>query len=91
MSHFDTEISELQKKIIHLEEKKQEQREKDLQQINNPLNILKNIIDEKRKHIELNSNSVTRLSDRKKIAVLEPIVNLFKNIEDRLEKLEKKD
>ena len=91
MSHFDKEISELQKKIIHLEEQKQEQREKDLQQINNPLNILKNIIDEKRKHIELNINSFAKLSDRKKIAVLEPIVNLFKNIEDRLDKLEKKD
>jgi hypothetical protein len=92
MSQYDLEISELQKKIILLEEKKQNERELELKQINNPLNILQNIIDQKRKQIEQNSYSQTngRLSDKKKLAVLEPIVMMFKKIEDRLEKLEKK-
>ena len=94
MSQYDLEISELEKKISLLEEKKQNEREKELKQINNPLNILQNIIDNKRKMIEQNSYShngpLGRISDQKKLAVLEPIVNMFKKIEERLDALEKK-
>ena len=94
MSRFDFEINELQKRIIILEEQKQEEREKELREIENPLNILKNIIDQKRKQIEQNSYSNTqslgRVSDQKKLSVLEPIFHMFKKIEDRLDKLEKK-
>jgi len=94
MSHFDLGINELEKKIILLEEQKQAEREKEFQKISNPLNILKYIIDEKRKQIEQNVYSTSvplaKFNDQKKLAVLEPIVNMFKNIEDRLDKLEKK-
>jgi hypothetical protein len=74
MSDFNLNITELQKKI------------------DNPLNILKKIIDEKRNQIEQNSYSLplARVSDQKKLAVLEPIVMMFKKIEDRLDLLEKK-
>jgi hypothetical protein len=77
-----------------LEEKKQNERETELKQINNPLNILQNIIDNKKKQIEQNSyfhsGSHGKISDQKKLAVLEPIVNMFKKIEERLDALEKK-
>jgi hypothetical protein len=59
-----------------------------------PLNVLKNIIDEKRKRIERNSysksNALARYYDQEKLEMMEPIFNMLKDIQDRLEILEKK-
>jgi hypothetical protein len=60
-----------------------------------PLKTLENIIDEKKKQIKNNSYSksipLARFYDQEKILFLEPIFHMLKNIQDRLEVLEKKE
>ena len=59
----------------------------------NPLKILETIIDEKKKQIERNSYSksvpLARFYDQEKVTFLEPILDALKNIQQRLEALEK--
>jgi hypothetical protein len=60
-----------------------------------PLKKLEGIIDEKRKQIERNSYSksipLARFYDQEKVAFLDPILNMLKNIQERLDALESKD
>jgi hypothetical protein len=60
-----------------------------------PLKTLEGIIDEKRKQIERNSYSksipLARFYDQEKVAFLDPILNMLKNIQERLDALESKD
>ena len=59
-----------------------------------PLKTLEDIIDEKKKRIKSNRYSksvpLAEFYDREKVAYLEPILNMLKNIQERLEILEKK-
>ena len=57
MSQIDSEINILRDKLIGLEEKKRIEMEKEEEKKKNPLNTLKNIIDEKREQIKRNSYS----------------------------------
>ena len=94
MSQIENEINMLRNRLISLEEQKRTENEKEKEKRDNPLNVLKNIIDEKRKQINNNgyakSIPLARFYDQEKLAMMEPIFNMFKNIQDRLEILEKK-
>ena len=94
MSQIENEINMLRNKLIGLEEQKRIETEKEKEKRDNPLNVLKNIINEKRKQINNNSYSksipLARFYDQEKLAMMEPIFNMLKDIQDRLEFLEKK-
>ena len=94
MSQIENEINKLRDRLNGLEEQKRIETEKEKEKRDNPLNVLKNIIDEKRKQINNNSYSksipLARFYDQEKLAMMEPIFNMFKDIQDRLEILEKK-
>jgi len=94
MSQIENEINMLRNKLIGLEEQKRIETEKEKEKRDNPLNVLKNIINEKRKQINNNSYSksipLARFYDQEKLAMMEPIFNMLKDIQDRLEILEKK-
>ena len=93
MSQIDSEINTLRDRLIGLEEKKRIEMEKEEEKKKNPLGTLKNIIDEKREQIKRNSYSknipLARFYDEEKLAMIEPIFAMLKNIQDRLEILEK--
>jgi hypothetical protein len=59
-----------------------------------PLKVLEEMINEKRKQIECNRYSksvpLARFYDQEKVAFLEPIFTMLKNIHERLEVLEKR-
>ena len=95
MSQLDSEINLLKQQINKLEEQKKIKEETELKKRENPLNTLKDIIDEKRKYVEtINYSfkgahaSVSMMTD--KIGYLEPIFNMLKDIKERVENLEKK-
>ena len=94
MSQIENEINKLRDRLNGLEEQKRIETEKEKEKRDNPLNVLKNIIDEKRKRIERNSysksNAIDRYYDQEKLEMMEPIFNMLKDIKDRLEILEKK-
>ena len=94
MSQIENEINMLRNKLIGLEEQKRFETEKEKEKRDNPLNVLKNIIDEKRRTINNNSYSksipLARFYDQEKLEMMEPIYNMLKDIQDRLEILEKK-
>ena len=94
MSQIENEINMLRNKLIGLEEQKRFETEKEKEKRDNPLNVLKNIIDEKRRTINNNSYSksipLARFYDQEKLEMMEPIFNMLKDIQDRLEILEKK-
>ena len=94
MSQIENEINKLRDRLNGLEEQKRIETEKEKEKRDNPLNVLKNIIDEKRKQINNNNYSksipLARFYDQEKLAMMEPIFNMFKDIQDRLEILEKK-
>lgn len=91
MSHLDSELKTLRIRLAMLEEQKRIELEKK----EFPLKTLEDIIDEKRKQIERNSYSkslpLARFYDQEKVAFLEPILNMLKNIQERLDALEKKE
>ena len=94
MSQIDSEINMLRDRLVNLEAQKRIEADKEEYRKKNPLNVLKNIIDEKRIKIERNSYSksvpLARFYDEEKLAMMEPIFNMLKNLQDRLENLEKK-
>ena len=94
MSHLDSEINTLRIRLATLEEKKRIDLETLSEKTKFPLKTLEGIIDEKRKKIERNSYSkslpLARYYDQEKVAFLEPILNILKNIQERLDALEKK-
>jgi hypothetical protein len=95
MSHIDSELKELHIRLATLEEQKRIDSEVTSEKKAFPLKILESIIDEKRKKIERNSYSksipLARFYDQEKLAFLEPIFNMLKNIQERLDALERKE
>ena len=95
MSQLDSELNTLRIRLATLEEQKRIQTEIASEKKAFPLKTLEVIIDEKRKQIERNSYSksfpLARFYDQEKVAFLEPIFNILKNIQERLDALEKKE
>ena len=95
MSQFDSELNALRIRLATLEEQKRIESETASDKKAFPLKTLEGIIDEKRKLIERNSYSksipMARFYDQEKVAFLEPIFNMLKNIQERLDSLEKKE
>jgi len=94
VNHIDNELNILRKKLASLEEQKKIEEQKEIEKINNPLKTLEIIIDDKRKRFESNSygrnRKLERFYDQEKLATLEPIFNILKNIQERLLILENK-
>jgi len=95
MSQFDSEINALRSRLAALEEQKRIDSENASEKKAFPLKTLEGIIDEKKKQIDRNSYSknlpLARFYDEEKVAFLEPIFNMLKNIQERLDALEKKE
>ena len=95
MSHLDTEINIMRARLNALEEQKKINAEIALQKKNFPLNSLENIIIEKKKSIERNSYSkslpLARFYNQEQVGYLEPILDVLKNIQKRLDIIEKKE
>lgn len=93
MSQLDVELNALRSRIAMLEEQKRIESETASEKKAFPLKTLEAIIDGKKKQIERNSYSksipLARFYDQEKVEFLEPIFNMLKNIQDRLEALEK--
>ena len=97
MSHInqiDNELNLLREKLASLEEQKKNEVQKQIEKINNPLKTFEMIIDQKRKQIDQNSYSksipLARFYDQEKLAMMEPIYHMLKNIQERLTVLENK-
>jgi hypothetical protein len=94
MFHLDSEINSLRIRLSTLEEQKRIESETASEKKAFPLKTLEAIIDEKKKRIENNRYSksipLARFYDQEKVEFLEPILNMLKNIQERLEALEKK-
>jgi hypothetical protein len=89
MSQIDIELEVVRNRLAFLEQQKQKEAEKP-----DPLHVLEDIIDKKRKQINNNSYSksipLARFYDQEKLAMLEPIFNMLKDIQARLDLLESK-
>jgi hypothetical protein len=95
MSQLDSELNTLRIRLATLEQQKRIESETASEKKAFPLKTLEGIIDEKRKQIERNSYSkslpLARFYDQEKVSFLEPIFNMLKNIQERLEALEKRE
>ena len=91
MSEIDNQIDKLRERLAYLEEQKAKEEEKKAA----PLKLLEGIIDHKKECIKLNRYSkslpLARFYDQEKVSFLEPIFNMLKNIQERLESLEKRE
>jgi hypothetical protein len=94
MSAIDSELENLRIRLAALEEQKRIEAETATEKKANPLKTLEGILDEKKRQIERNRYSksipLARFYDQEKVSYLEPIFNMLKNIQERLEVLEKK-
>lgn len=94
MNQIDIELEVVRNRLSYLEEQKKNEEQKQIKKLNNPLKTLETIIDEKRKQIDRNSYSksipLAKFYDQEKLAMMEPIFNMLKNINERLEVLENK-
>ena len=92
MSNIDSTLSLLRQKIEILEKQKKAEDEIKAAKEANPLATLGQIIEEKKEQISRNSYSksvpLARLYDEEKVAILEPIFNMLKDIQQRLTVLE---
>jgi len=106
MSQLDTELTLLKQKIAALEEQKRIELEKEAEKKENPLKVLEEILNEKKKLLIISQGgqpsgrSPSDLSTKKyiwlcdqndKVSMLEPIVNMLQDIQKRLDALEKKE
>ncbi len=95
MSLLDSELTSLRLRLATLEEQKRIETEHASEKEAFPLKALEGIIDNKKKQIERNNYSksvpLAAFYDREKVAYLDPIFNMLKNIQERLEILEKKE
>ena len=94
MSAIDSEVERLRLRLAALEQQKRIEEASAAEKKAFPLKTLEGILDEKRKQIERNRYSksfpLARYYDQEKLAYLEPIFNMLKNIQERLDVLEKK-
>ena len=92
MSNIDSELTLLRQKIEMLEKQKKAEDELKAMKEANPLATLGKIIEEKKQQICINSYSkskpLARFYDEEKVAMMEPIFNMLKDIQQRLEVLE---
>lgn len=95
MSQIDNELNLLKQRLAALEEQKRIEAEKEVEKKANPIKVLGEILDEKKKQIENNRYSkslpLARFYDQEKVAMLEPIFNMLVDIQKRLDALEKKE
>jgi hypothetical protein len=96
MSSIDSEVERLRLRLAALEQQKRNEDAIAAEKKAFPLKTLEGILDEKRKQVEFNRirtgkgfYAAMRI-DQEKLAYLEPIFNMLKNIQERLEVLEKK-
>ena len=94
MNQVDAELRLLRQRSVYLEQQKIAEIERELQKKAHALQVLENFIDEKKERIQQNrySRSVPLAAyyDGEKIAFLEPILNVLKDFQKRLEVLEKR-
>jgi DNA-binding HxlR family transcriptional regulator len=92
MSQLDTELKLLRQRLAYLEQQKIVEIERELQKKAHALQLLENLISEKKERIEKNRYSrsvpIAAYYDSEKIAFLEPILNVLKDFQLRLEALE---
>jgi len=92
MSQIDSELRLLRQRLAHLEQQQITELERELQKKAHALQVLENFISEKKDRIQKNrySRSVPLAAyyDGEKIAFLEPILNVLKDFQGRLEALE---
>lgn len=93
MSQLDTELTLLKQKIAALEEQKRIELEKEAEKKENPLKVLEEILNEKKKQIANNrySKQIPLFVEQEKVSMLEPIFNMLQDIQKRLDTLEKKE
>ena len=93
MSQIDSELNRLKSRLSLLDEQKRIETEKEVERKANPMKVIEDIIDEKKKQIENNRYSksipLARFYDVEKVKMLEPIFNMLADIQRRLELLEK--
>jgi len=94
MSSLDTELIALRYRLAELEKEKEKQALEEKVKKAFPLKTLGDIIDEKKQRIVRNCYSksipLARYYDQEKVDFLEPIFNMLKNIQDRLDIIEQK-
>jgi hypothetical protein len=94
MSQLDIDLEVVRNRLAYLEKQKQDEIEKELDKQTRPLKVLEGIIDAKRKQIENNRYSksipLARFYDQEKLEMLEPIFNMLKSLDVRLQALEPK-
>jgi hypothetical protein len=90
---MENEINYLRLRLTELEKQKQIEIEKETEKKTFPLKTLESFIEQKKIQINRNSYSksipLARFYDEEKLAFLEPIFNMLKDIQKRLEALEK--
>jgi hypothetical protein len=98
MSQLDSELTLLKQRLAALEEQKRIELEKEAEKKTNPLKVLEEILNEKKKEIANNiagnrykSNPLGKCYDQEKVSMLEPIFNMLQDIQKRLDALEKKE
>ena len=93
MSQLDSELDRLRLRMAALEQQQQKETEIASEKKSFPLKTLECIINEKKGQIERNSYSksipLARFYDQEKVRYLEPILDALKNINERLDALEK--
>ena len=94
MSHLDSELNSLRLRLVALEEQKQIETEIASEKKAFPLKTLEEFIDIKKQQVQNNRYSksvpLARFYDQEKLEYLQPILTALKNIQERLEALEKK-
>jgi hypothetical protein len=94
MSRIDEELKTLRLKLAALEEKKRVETEIAAEKQANPLKTLESFLTQTTATIQRNSYSksfpLAGFYDRRTVAYLEPIVEMLRRIEDRLDALEAK-
>jgi hypothetical protein len=95
MSHLDSELNSLRLRLATLEEQKRVQTEIASEKKAFPLKALEEFIDTKKGQVQNNRYSksipLARFYDQEKLNYLQPILDTLKNIQERLEVLEKKE
>lgn len=94
MSQLDPEITRLRFRLAQLEEERRLEIVREIEKITNPMKILEEIVEKKRRQIKANNYSsnipLARFHDQEKLDMLEPICGVLKTIQERLDALEQK-
>lgn len=95
MSHLDSELNSLRLRLVALEGQKRIETEIASEKKAFPLKTLDDFVDKKKDQVQNNRYSksipLARFYDQEKLEYLQPILDMLKNIQGRLEALEKKE